>query len=332
MMGEIASIASRLWQVSPAEIGWGLASSPVVCAAGAVVLALIVARVRRRPGGASAAGADRERVALGALALMVGAAWLADVVLRGYVFDMSATVSWWRFAVAPLVATGGLVVLGASLRAGGARRAVDALSVTRRTWTTFGPRRELVALVTLAALTGAIVVVFGTTAMSLDSGVSAHVALDAPNTAYAPVVLPFPGWAYGIPTISALMLVIAATVFALHRNSVRPFRGGLGWDEERSRRAMTARGLVAVALAATLLALAGLLRMARAAVLTSMTFAHSGETVNVSVPHEDLIVLGGMLAPVLEISGAVVLALLVIRAGELVAPGRRLARTAGSAA
>ena len=134
------NVWNRMLQASPSEAAWGLLSSTPVCAALGVVIGLVVVRVRS--GRLPVMVASRaDHLALGAIALMVGVLWIGDIVLRGYVFNMSAVVSWWRFAPAPTVAAAGIAAWGMTRRTARIRRAPDAATATRRTWTTFGPRR-----------------------------------------------------------------------------------------------------------------------------------------------------------------------------------------------
>jgi len=318
--------ASFLARVSPLDLVWGLLSSPVVSVALAVLAAVAIAAIPRRSGGVSAVVGPRgERGVVAALALAVGVLWLLDILLRGYVFDMSATVSWWRFAVAPTVAAAGLALLAIAMQTRSPRRAVDAATVVRRTWTTFGPRRGILSFVALAGVAVAVTLVFGWMSTSFEPGLAAHVALELPNTDEAPVILPFPGWAYGIPLILSIGALAAALVFVLRRNAVRPFPDDVALDVERPRRASVARDAVVLATAATLLSLAGALRLARSAVtmsVTNLTDSGRGPALSVDLPHADLILVGGALAPALEIGGCLLLALLVGR-GIRVAGARR---------
>ncbi|MFV9426735.1 hypothetical protein [Microbacterium sp. S1037] len=314
------NVWNRILRASPWEIVWGLLSSPVVCAALGIALALVVVRVRR--GSSTGRSVLRgERVAVGAIALVVGVVWVVDLALRGYVLDMSATVSWWRFAVAPIAAAAGMAVWGALSRTKAPRRTVDATSAARRTWTTFGSRRGIRILLALMVVTSCLVVVFGQMSTALDPGVAAHVALDVPNVEAPPIVTVFPGWAYGIPLLAGVVALAAAVVFALHRNAVRPFSDRVRLDLERSGRSDAARDVVTLALGVVLIALGGLLHMARSGAVTTMiVMTDSGAEArhDVSLPHADLILAGGFLAPFLQIAGCVLLALLVVHAIGLV--------------
>ncbi|WP_150958751.1 hypothetical protein [Microbacterium testaceum] len=309
------SLGNRLLHASALEVVTGLLSSPVICFVVAVALAVVVALSRRRTGGS---GVPRgESIALGMIAGTVVLGWIADVVLRGYVFDMSATVSWWRFAVPPVIAAAGLLLFAATRRTPHPRRPVDAGSVSRRTWTTFGPRYGVVSLAALTVVTIVVTVVFGRMSFAFDPGLAAHVALQVPNTGEAPVVTVFPGWAYGIPLIVSVLLLAAATVLGLHRNARRPFSAHLSTGSERAHRSGAARNVTAIAIGVVSIALAGLLRMARRGVASSMvrmTDSGAESAVTVDIPHADLLTIGGFLAPLLEIGGCALLALLVLRA------------------
>jgi len=308
-------LANALARILPFDLVGALLSSPVVSAALAVVAAVVIAVITSRAGGVAVTGARGERVAIAGVACTVGVVWLLDVVLRGYVFDMSATVSWWRFAVAPTTAAVGLALLAIAMRTRRPRRSLDAAMAVRRTWTSFGPRRGILSFAILGAVAAALALVFGGMSTAFEPGLAAHVALELPNTDEAPVILPFPGWAYGIPLILSIVALAAALLLALHRNAVRPFPDDVPLDVERTRRASVARDAVILAAGATLIALAGMLRLARSAVTTSvtiMTDSGTGPALSVNLPHADLIVVGGIVAPVLEIGGCLLLALLVV--------------------
>jgi len=323
-------VGSRLLRASPEDVVRGLLSSSVVCAVLGLVIAIVWTLIRKpRETAPLVVGPRGERVGLGVIALFVGAVWVLDIGLRGYVFDMSNTVSWWRFAVAPSIAAFGLGAWAVTRRTREPRRVVDAGAVTRRTWTTFGPRRGILLFFVLIALAGSIAVVFGRMSTAFDSGIAAHVALPVPNTDVPPVVTIFPGWAYGIPLIVALAALGAATVLALSRNAVCAFPGNLSLDTERARRAGLARDVAAIAIAATLVSFAGLLRMARASAATTIAATTDSGRVavaDVHLPHADLILVGGLLAPALEIAGCALLALLVAR-GILLVGARRVRST-----
>lgn len=313
---EIFSLWNRVRDFSLTEVAAGLLSSPLVSVALALALAVAVVPLARRrvsDGGVL----PGERVALASIAGAVGAGWIIDVVLRGYVFDMSATVSWWRFAIPPAIAAAGLSFFALTRGTAHPRRPTAAATVLRRTWTTFGPRRGIAFGSILAVSIIVIAAVFGGMSFSFDSGPSAHVALPVPNTDEPPVVTAFPGWAYGIPLIVSVLLLAAATALVLHRGARRPFSAQIAPDLERRHRSIVAREAMAIAIGAGLIALAGLLRMARGGAVTStttMTDSGVGPAMSVNLPHADLIIGGGFVAPLLEIGGCVLLLLLVIRA------------------
>lgn len=311
-----SSLGSRLLHAPVIEVMTGLLSSPVICFIVAFALAVVVGALFGRRAGNP--GVLRgESVALGAVAGAVVLGWIVDVVLRGYVFDMSSTVSWWRFAVAPVIAAAGLLLFAATRTTPHPRRPVDAGSVSRRTWTTFGPRYGVVGLAALTVVTIVVTVVFGRMSFAFDPGSAAHVALRVPNTGEAPVVTVFPGWAYGLPLIVSVLLLIAATAMGLHRNARRPLSAHLSIGSERAHRSGVARDMTAIAIGAVSIALAGLLRMARRGVVSSMVKTNDSgaeSAVTVDIPHADLIMVGGFLAPLLEIGGCALLALLALRA------------------
>lgn len=314
------NVWDRMVQAPLPELMWGLLSSSLVCAFLGIVIALVVARAKR--GRSCAATTPRVgRAAVGVVALAVGLVWAGDIALRGYVFDTSATVSWWRFALAPAVAAAGVAAWSLTRPTAHPRRVVDAASITRRTWVTFGPRRGLVVLLVAMAVTVGVVLVFGDMSTAFDTGLAAHVALEAPNVEAPPTVMFFPGWAYGIPLIAGVVVLAAAVALALHRNAARPFPDGVRLDLERRGRADAARDIVALAVATVLLMLGGVLRLARSAAVSTLTVQMpSGRetSVQLALPHADLIMAGGFAAPMLEIAGCALLSLLVLRAVSLV--------------
>lgn len=327
-----AVVASGGGRFSPWELIGALLSSPVVSLTLAVVVAVIVAVVTSRVvAGTAIHGPRGERVALGGVALAVAGAWMVDVLVRGYAFrlweilDLSATVSWWRFAIAPTVAAVGLLAVALAVRTVAPRRTLAVATASRRTWTSFGPRRGIPSFLGLATVTIVLAITFGSMSTALEPGWAAHIALAVPNTDTAPLVLTFPGWAYGVPLIVALLVLSAALFLALRRNAVRPFASGIPLDVERARRTAVARDAVLIAVAATALSLAGMLQLARSAVVSTvstMTASGVGPARSVQVPHVDLILAGGFLAPILEIAGCVLLAVVVAR-GIGVAGARR---------
>ncbi|MBB3158940.1 hypothetical protein FHS07_002658 [Microbacterium proteolyticum] len=319
------NVGNRMLQAPLPELVWGLLSSSVVCAVLGIAIAFVAARVRH--GGPSGAAVARVgHAAIGVIALAVGLVWIGDIALRGYVIDMSAAVSRWRFALAPVVAAAGVAAWAVTRRATQPRRAADAGSVTRRTWVTFGPRRGLVALLVAMVVAVGVMVVFGRMSTAFEPGLAAHVAMEAPNVEAPPVVTVFPGWAYGIPLLAGAVALAAAVVLALHRNAARPFPDGVRLDLERRGRADAARDIVALAVATMLLMLGGVLRLARSAAADTMTVQMpSGHltSVQLALPHADLIMVGGIAAPMLEIAGSSLLTLLVVRAAAAVHARRR---------
>lgn len=326
------SVSNRQLPSLMFEVAAGLFSSPVVSAVLAIALAVVAMTLLRRRAGDSSV-LRGESIAIGVVAGAVVLGWIVDVVLRGYVFNMSMTVSWWRFAVAPMTAAVGLLIFMLTRGRAHQRRPADAGSVSRRTWTTFGPRNGVVTLAVLTVGAIFVAVVFGRMSFEFDSGMAAHIALRVPNTDDPPVVVAFPGWAYGVPLIVAALFLVASTVIVLHRNARRPFSAQLALGSERAHRSAVARDVTTIAIGAVLIALAGFLRMARGGVVSSMVTmsdSGSGSSVTVAIPHADVIMVGGFLAPLLEIGGCALLALLALRAlGHCLAPVRRSPAVAG---
>ncbi len=315
----IENLVDRIWSAPGGELVGGLLSSSVVCAVLAVVVTGATLLLRRRRGRTLLEAPRDEYLAVAAAALGVGVIWFADVVVRGYVLDLSAAVAWWRFATAPVVAAIALCALGSALRTRHPRPRIDAGTAGRRTWRTFGPGRlALSAFLVSTCLVVVVVVVCATMATATEPGSSAHIALGIPNTDERPLIFPFPGWAYGTPLLVALVALTVALLFALRRNAIRPYPAGRSAESERAHRSMIARDVVTIATAGALLSLAGILRVASSAVASSITVSapdRAETTLAVSVPHLDLFVVGGLMAPVLEIAGCAMLTALLLHVG-----------------
>jgi heme/copper-type cytochrome/quinol oxidase subunit 2 len=122
------------------------------------------------------------------------------------------------FAVAPLVSGAAGMLLYAATRPRAIVVPEDAprsAGLARRSWLSAIPGHWLHAWVEITVLFVAVVVFCGITASADDQGRSRAIRFESPEQ--TGVSTPYPGWFYGIPALIALALLIAATVFALHR-------------------------------------------------------------------------------------------------------------------
>lgn len=315
----LGDVWDRLRVAPVAEAGAALLSSLLMCALFGVAIGVAVAVVRRRHrAGEPVARTGVEERAVAGAALVVGIAWFVDVVVRGYVLDLSATTAWWQFAVAPVAAGVALSVFAVTLRTPEAPARVTPGAVARRTWRSYGPRGSVIgSLGALIIGAGVVTIAFGAASTDSAAGSSDRIALGIPNTGLDPLVVAFPGWAYGLPFLLALGVLSLATVFALHRNAARPFRDGVSLDDERARRRRLSTGVVVVATAGVLLGLAGLLRMAQSAAAGSLTVSGDGMppmTYAIASPYGELLVFGGVAASVMHIAVSATLTALVVDA------------------
>ncbi|MDZ5144489.1 hypothetical protein [Microbacterium testaceum] len=316
---DLGEVWDRLRLAPAAEAGAALLSSALMCALFGVVIGFAVAVARRRFGAGKPVGwvGDEERALAGA-ALAVGAVWFVDLMVRGYVLNLSATTAWWQFAIAPVTAGVSLFLFALALRTPRTRARVTPGAVARRTWRSYGPTGPVMgAFGALIVGAGAVTVACGAASTQSAAGSPERIALGIPNTDLDPLVVLFPGWAYGLPLLVALGALTLATILALHRNAVRPFRDGDSLDDERARRRRLSTGVVAVASAGVLLGLAGLLRMARSAAAGSMTVRGDGlqsMTYAISSPYGELLVLGGVVASVMHIAACAALTVMVVDA------------------
>ncbi|WP_334151419.1 hypothetical protein [Microbacterium sp.] len=295
----------------------------------ALAIGGIVLLVRARPGraerpvasasaGASASLRARyrpEQRALGIVALGVAVCFIAEHIIRGYVVDVAAVVSWWRFAVVLFCAVIGLgVVLGMILRRGTTASELPVVLAERRTWTTFGPRLGLL-------LAGAVMLVLLATTVSAGlasspdrEGQYAGLDIPIPNKPEVdPIRMPFFGWAYGVPVLIGLAALVLTTWAVLHGNAARPYIRPETVAAERILRREIAADAVGITIAGMLLALAGAWRfVAGAGSVSSLEIMgeNDGSPYDATWRYAEIALAAGWTAPMLEI-GAFVLLMLV---------------------
>lgn len=260
-----------------------------------------------------------ERRTLGLVAIIVVVVFAAEAVIRGYILTSPYGVSWWRVATALFCAVVGVsVLLGLIAGRGTTRPEVAVVPMSRRTWTSFGPRAGLIVagivLFTLAATT----VAAGLASSADDDGQFVYLAIQVPNEPDIHTLsVRFYGWAYGVPVLICLVALIGVTWAALHRNAIRPYIRPETVAAERSARREVASGAVHIATASMLLALAGAWRLiARGGSLSSLYIEgqNGSRPYDVAWRYAELAVAAGWCAPLLEIAAFL---LLVLVAGRL---------------
>jgi len=314
--------------IGPVDLVGGAFSMPLVSLAIAVVVAgliLVLSGGRRTgdpiEGRADAAVQSRyapERRALGATAIAVVVLFVVENVVRGYVINVADIVSWWRFALPLFCAAVGLFVLLALVTSRGTNPPEVAVANARRTWWTFGPRVGIIVTVVAFAALLATTISAGLTSSPDDHGRYIWLVIPVPNeAAIDPVRQWFYGWAYGVPVLICLVLLVAVAWSVLHRNASRPYRRPETVIDENTARCRIATDTVHVALAAILIALAGAWRfIARSGTGSRLiiTGQNGGEPYDIAWRYAELAVAGGWLAPILEIIAFVLLIVVAARA------------------
>ena len=247
-----------------------------------------------------------ERLLLAVCALFVLAALVIENVLGRYVLDMFDEVSWWRFAT-PIAAAAlaSAVLLTAILARGSGATETPVITGARRTWASFSTRASLITGIAATLLLTATTIAAGSSSSPDRHGRYVWLEIPIPNeSSVDPLRLWFYGWAYGIPVLIALTALVVVSWAALHVNSARAFIRPSTVSAERSLRADTARGVVRIATAAILLALAGAWRlMATAGATTQLVIEgqNGGEPYEVIWRYSELASVAGWLAPAVEI-------------------------------
>lgn len=124
----------------------------------------------------------------------------------------------WPLAAAPLVAVAAALLLYASTPARTVPVAAHqprAAALGYRSWWTVAPRRWLYACLEIVVAFVAIVVFSGMTAQVDEQGRSRSIRFE--SAVEASEASPYPGWFYGVPALIGLVVLMAATVIALHR-------------------------------------------------------------------------------------------------------------------
>lgn len=248
-----------------------------------------------------------EHRALGAVAIGIVVAFIAELVFRGYVStSTTAESSWARFTVALACAAIGVgVVLWLIITRGTTPPQVAVVPSVRRNWASFSSWPALliagVAFLALVATT----VAAGIASSPNDEGQYAWLAIPIPNEpGIDPIRMPFYGWFYGVPVLVCLVVLVVVVWAALHRNAARPFLRPETVAAERLARRETARNTVVIATASTLLSLAGVWRLiARAGSGASLivTGQNGDAPYDAAWRFAELAVAAGWCAPLLEV-------------------------------
>jgi hypothetical protein len=319
----------RIFSLSPFELLGAALSIPLFSLAlASIVLASLglVRRARRsaakqtqrtRAGASSAAAQyELERRVLGIGAVGVIVAFAIEYVVRGYLLNISDTVDWWRYATPVLASLVTLaVLLGFIVFRGTVTPERPAVSATRRTWSSFGPRRAIIGTSCLAIVFLATTIAAGMASSPDDRGRFIYLEIPAPNTSIDPLRPWFYGWAYGVPVIACVAALIVVTWVTLRSNAGRPFLRPETIPGEQRARVEIATSAVHIAASGMLLALGGVFRfISRSGSYSTLTIGGDGQndSYELSWRYASLAVAAGWISPIMEIT-AFVLLLLVAR-------------------
>ncbi|MEQ6899140.1 hypothetical protein [Microbacterium sp. KR10-403] len=311
---------------TPVDLAGAALSLPVVTlliAAVLVAILLIATNAQSASAPALTAGAAASRHlpelrAVRGVAIGVIAVFIIDVLVRGYLLDLSDVVSWWRFATPLFVALVGVCVVLSLVTTRGTTRPESPVSPTaRRTWTSFGPRAGLIgAGIVLAALV-ATTVTAGLASSPDGQGRYIWLVIPVPNeSGIDPLRTWFYGWAYGVPVLICTAALAIATWVTLQRNAARSFVRPDTVAAERAARRVVAGGVVRIATGAMLLSLAGAWRLISSAGSGSLLWImgqNGGQPYDAMWRYGALADLAGWLAPFAEIAGFALLLLVAAR-------------------
>lgn len=274
---------------------------------------------------------ERRTLSIAALAVIV--LFVGEHVLSGYVLDLFDAVAWWRYAAPLLVAALGLgVLLALVLTRGTAPSEAPVPPVARRTWRSFGPRWGIVGAGILALVLLATTVTAGLASSPNSRGWYVWLEIPIANEPGVDPLRPwFYGWTYGVPVLLCLAALVAVAWAALHANAARPYLRPEAVVAEREGRRGVASGIVGVASAGMLLALAGAWRLiAGAGTITDVVIeGQNGGAYEATWRYAELAMLLGWLAPLLEIAAFVVLLLVVAGVPRSVQSGAPAVRPLG---
>jgi hypothetical protein len=306
----------------PMAIIGALFSSPLTSLVLAIAAVLAIIVFNRDRGSAPAAPPEyrAEQRMLGIAALGVIVVFTVEHVLRNYVV-MPVTVSWWRVAVAPALATVGIaVVLTVIVVRRHPASASPVPPLARRTWLTFAPSHLAICAAVAASVLAATTIAAGLLSSANRVGQYVYLDIPIPN---APDVDPirtlFYGWTYGTVALVALVALFVVTMLLLRRSAAQPYARIETVEAEKHARRATATASLRIALAGILLALAGAWRMIATAGAGSSTLTVLGDTDTTGTfdapwKYAEFAGAMGWCAPFLEISAFCLLMLVALRA------------------
>lgn len=251
-----------------------------------------------------------EMRALGIGSLVTVLAYATLSILQGFVFDLVNVVSWWYYA-APLISGAAVLTVVMLVMALGQRETPrrPVLPTSRRTWVSFIGIRELTTAALLVVLLASTTIFAGLNSSPDQEGRFVYVDISVPNTDIAPLRPWFYGWAYGIPVLTCMALMIVAASAALHINAVRSFTGPDSVASERTDRIAIGNGVARIVAGVTALSLAGALRfIADGSAIEKLTIEGQG-TYDAVWRYAEFAVIGGAIAPCFEIVGFLILLL-----------------------
>ena len=263
-----------------------------------------------------------ELLTLGCGAIGVVAVFTLESIARGYLLNLAMVVTWWQFATPLVAACLCIAIVGAKIALrGSGRPETPVLQSARRTWLSFGPRGWMIGA--SIAFVGLLVTTLtaGVASSPDDHGRYVYLEIPVPNEPVDPLRVTFYGWAYGLPVMACLALLVAVTWATLRRNALRPYRRPDTMIIERQARHDIAAGVMRVALAGILLSLGGAFRLIGRAISVSwLTTGSEGQqhTYQTKSSYSGLAAALGWLAPALEITAFVVL---LLTAGRLLRVG-----------
>ena len=317
----------------PLELTGAIATWPPMSFVLGLVAAATVVAIRANTSGGAERGAGLigergsalrrryagEHVALAVAGVAVALGFFLEFFFRGYVWDGSGA-SWWRVAAPLAVALTGIIAALAIVRTRGSGAPERPVSPpVRRSWVSFSSPMTLVALTITALGLVATTVAAGLASSPNDDGDWLWLVIPIPNAADVdPLRVVFYGWAYGVPALVGLTLLVIVVWRALDRNAARSFLRPETVALERAARRRTAGGIVWLATGACLLALGAAWRLiGNAASTTTLMIDGPGTTTSYDVAwrYAELASLAGAAAPIVEI---VAVGMLLVVGGSLV--------------
>ncbi|PWC07166.1 hypothetical protein [Mycetocola zhujimingii] len=255
---------------------------------------------------AAAARYSSERGALGGGAIAVIIVFAAENVVRGYLLNLSDVVAWWEYATPVFTAFLSLsVVLWLIVFRGTIPPEQPVLSVSPRTWISFGPRTGIAMSIAAVCALFMTTVAAGLASSADSRGRYIHLEIPVPNEAIDALRPWFYGWAYGVPVIICLAALAITCGVTLQRNAARPFMRPDTVGAERAARVEIASSAVLITTAASLLALGGAFRLiASSGSISALVVQNGGESDSYEAMwrYAEFAIAAGWLAPLLEIT------------------------------